>query len=75
LPATNTSGLKSTMRNMMIAIGLRKRPPPPRHDQVQDPNALIDELMAGPIKSRPRITVVGDDAVFGINPAPPRRRA
>jgi len=26
--------------------------------------------MAGPVKHRPPITVVGDEAVFGIDPAP-----
>ncbi len=31
---------------------------------------LIDQLMAGPIKQRPKITVFGDDDVVGINPAP-----
>jgi hypothetical protein len=31
---------------------------------------MIDALMAGPIKRRPSITLVGDEAVFGINPAP-----
>jgi hypothetical protein len=37
--------------------------------QVEDRRAVIDALMAGPVKRRPRITVVGDDAVSGINPA------
>lgn len=30
---------------------------------------LIDALMAGPPKERPAITVLGDEAVFGITPA------
>lgn len=34
--------------------------------------ARIDELMAQPVKGRAKITVFGDEAVFGINPAPPR---
>ena len=59
------------MRNMMIALGLTKGPQPRRHDEGEDAHALIDKLMAGPVRSRPRITVVGDDAVSGINPAPP----
>ena len=35
----------------------------------------IDQLMAAPIPERPKITVVGDDAVTGINPAPAPRSA
>jgi len=69
LPANKTSSLKSSMRKMMMALGLTW-PAPPRHNDEEDPRALIDELMAGPVKSRPRIVVVGDDAVSGINPAP-----
>jgi hypothetical protein len=34
---------------------------------------MIDALMAGPVRCRPSITVVGDDAVSGINPAPALR--
>lgn len=68
MPATSTSDLKSAMRNAMMALGLSRRPPPPRHGETTDPHALIDELMAGPVKGRPLITVVGDDAVSGINP-------
>ena len=57
------------MRKMMMALGLAW--PEPQHlNHEEDPRALIDELMAGPVKSRPRIVVVGDDAVFGIDPAP-----
>ena len=41
-----------------------------------DPNELdaealareIDALMAGPVRDRPAITVVGDDDVFGVYP-------
>jgi hypothetical protein len=29
----------------------------------------IDELMAGPVKARPAVTVLGDDAVAGFTPA------
>jgi hypothetical protein len=29
---------------------------------------LIDTLMAGPVRERPAITVVGDDEVFGVSP-------
>ena len=32
----------------------------------------IDQLMAAPIPERPKITVLGDDAVTGINPPPTR---
>lgn len=37
-----------------------------------DPGELarrIDELMAGPIKQPPAVTVFGDDAVTGFTPA------
>lgn len=34
--------------------------------------AHIEQLMAAPIPGRPQITVLGDDAVTGINPAPAR---
>lgn len=47
--------------------------PPPRSQLDGPPADLaehIDELMAQPVKGRPQITVVGDDAVFGINPLP-----
>ena len=30
----------------------------------------IERLMAQPVPERPRIIVLGDDAVAGINPAP-----
>jgi len=43
----------------------------PRTREDQDHGALIDQLMAGPIKQRPKITIFGDDDVVGINPAPP----
>jgi len=43
-------------------------PPPAVDDELR---AAIDDLMAGPVRSRPLITVVGDDAVSGFNPAPP----
>ena len=35
--------------------------------------ALIDQMMAAPIKQPAKITIFGDDAVTGINPAPPTR--
>ena len=69
MPANKTSSLKSSMRKMMMALGLTWPAPPHLNDE-EDPRALIDELMAGPVKGRPRIVVVGDDAIFGIDPAP-----
>jgi hypothetical protein len=35
--------------------------------------ALLDALMAQPIKRPPQITVFGDEDVVGINPAPIHR--
>ncbi len=54
---------------MISALFKRLRPAPPAVEE-QDQAALIDQLMAGPIKERPKITVFGDDDVVGINPAP-----
>ena len=54
---------------MIRAFFRRLRPAPPAVE-AQDQTALIDQLMAGPIKQRPKITVFGDDDVVGINPAP-----
>lgn len=52
-------------------------PIPTEADPAREPGAptpeqaaIIDELMAQPIKGRPQITVVGDDAISGINPLP-----
>ncbi|HEY0436504.1 MAG TPA: hypothetical protein VGC92_07690 [Phenylobacterium sp.] len=47
-------------------------PPRPAEDApaAAETAARIDELMAQPVKGRPQITVVGDDAVSGINPFP-----
>jgi hypothetical protein len=42
----------------------------PGRAPADDRRATIDALMAGPVKDRPMIIVVGDDAVSGINPAP-----
>ena len=56
----------------MIDALFRRRRPERRADEDQDQAALIDQLMAGPIKQRPMITVFGDDDVVGINPAPYR---
>jgi hypothetical protein len=52
----------------MISALFRRRRSEPRTDE--DQAALIDRLMAGPVKQRPKITVFGDDDVVGINPAP-----
>ena len=56
----------------MISALFRRRRSERRADEAQDQAALIDQLMAGPIKQRPKITVFGDDDVVGINPAPYR---
>jgi hypothetical protein len=53
---------------MISALFRRRRDERPAEDQ--DQAALIDKLMAGPVKQRPKITVFGDDDVVGINPAP-----
>jgi hypothetical protein len=47
-------------------------PPAPEAPDAPDAEAtarLIDALMSTPPKGLPSIVVVGDDAVFGINPA------
>ncbi len=54
----------------MINALLKRFRPTPQADERPDPSTLIDQLMAGPIKERPKITVFGDDDVTGINPAP-----
>jgi hypothetical protein len=54
---------------MIRALFGRRRPEHPAAED-QDQAALIDQLMAGPIKQRPKISVLGDDDVVGINPAP-----
>ena len=54
----------------MINALFRRRRAERLAGETQDPAALIDQLMAGPIKQRPKITVFGDDDVVGINPAP-----
>lgn len=54
----------------MISALFRRRRAQRRVEEDQDLAALIDRLMAGPIKERPKITVFGDDDVVGINPAP-----
>jgi hypothetical protein len=46
----------------------------PAQEPVLDP-AHIERLMAMPVPERPKIIVVGDDAVAGINPAPPEASA
>ena len=64
--------MKLTLRNLL------KGPRPAKPEAVQydfatealAQAALIDQLMAGPIKAWPQITVFGDDAVTGIDPAP-----
>jgi hypothetical protein len=55
----------------MISALFRRQRPDRRAADDQDSSVLIDELMAGPVKQRPKITVFGDDDVVGINPAPP----
>ena len=60
------------MRNMLTALGLIKRPPPVSREAAAAATAgRIDALMALPIKQPAQITVFGDDAVSGVNPAPP----
>jgi hypothetical protein len=54
----------------MISALLKRFRPIAQADESQDQTAVIDHLMAGPIKERPKITVFGDDDVVGINPAP-----
>ncbi|MGZ6017582.1 MAG: hypothetical protein ACXWKO_02845 [Phenylobacterium sp.] len=54
---------------MISALFKRFRPARPAVAE-EDPTAVIDQLMAGPIKQRPKITIFGDDDVVGINPAP-----
>lgn len=53
---------------MSAFFGRRQQPSPVPEEPGEA--ALIDQLMAGPIKERPKIIVLGDDDVFGINPAP-----
>ena len=40
-------------------------------DQPDELGRQIEALMRQPVKERPAITVVGDDDVFAITPAPP----
>jgi hypothetical protein len=50
---------------------LNQRPRRTETDRTQEAEARarqIDELMAGPVRDRPAITVVGDDEVFGLYP-------
>jgi hypothetical protein len=54
---------------MLKALFQRSRPNR-QAEEGPDQAAVIDMLMAGPIKERPKITVFGDDDVTGINPAP-----
>ncbi|HLZ74396.1 hypothetical protein [Phenylobacterium sp.] len=54
----------------MISALFRRRRPDLQPTEDQDQSVLIDQLMAGPIKQRPKITIFGDDDVVGINPAP-----
>ena len=55
---------------MINALLKRFRPTAAQADESLDQTAVIDRLMAGPIKERAKITVFGDDDVTGINPAP-----
>jgi hypothetical protein len=51
------------------------------HDPISDSAARpeiaheIDVLMAGPIRPRPAVIVVGDDVVASFTPAPPPVRS
>lgn len=54
---------------MLKALFQRGRPKR-QADEGPDQAAIIDLLMAGPIKQPAKITVFGDDGVMGINPAP-----
>ena len=54
----------------MIKALFRRGRPIRQADEGPDQAAVIDMLMAGPIKQPPSITVFGDDDVVGINPAP-----
>ena len=54
------------MIRALFQLGRPKR----QADEGPDQAAIIDMLMAGPIKQPPKITVFGDDGVVGINPAP-----
>jgi hypothetical protein len=54
----------------MISALFRRHRPNRRPADDQDQTAVIDLLMAGPIKQPAKITVFGDDGVMGINPAP-----
>jgi hypothetical protein len=54
----------------MLKALFRRGRPVRQVDEAPDQSAVIDLLMAGPIKQRPKITIFGDDDVVGINPAP-----
>jgi hypothetical protein len=56
-------------RLMQKFRGHKPAPSPPATPR--EPGPDIDALMAGPVKEAPKILVFGDEAVVGINPAPP----
>ena len=51
---------------------MRRELPPEAPAEPVDPELArqIEDLMRQPVKGRPPITVIGDDDVFAITPAP-----
>ena len=54
----------------MLKALFRRGRPERQAEEGPDQAAVIDMLMAGPIKQPAKITIFGDDDVVGINPAP-----
>lgn len=64
------AGTRRRLGRLDIMDDADRTKPPPADPEALWRAELIDTLMAGPVRDRPAVTILGDDAVTGFTPLP-----